>query len=161
MIMKKGTWKIYAAWILFAEAVGGLSAWVTRKGMDSYMATIQQPPLSPPEFLFPIVWGILFALMGAGAARVYLAPKSAERTTALTVFLVQLLFNFIWTVLFFNLQNFGFALVWLVLLWVLILQMLRAFYKVSKWAGWAQAPYLLWVTFAGYLNYGVWSLNRP
>lgn len=157
--MKHHTWKIYAAWILLAEAVGGLSGWLTRDGAKAYSESIIQPPLSPPALVFPIVWGILFALMGIGAARIYLAPPSRERTNSLRIFLLQLAFNFFWSILFFNLQAFGAALVWLLILWGLILWMIVAFRKVDPLAAWMQIPYLLWVTFAAYLNYGVWILN--
>ena len=156
----KQNWKTYGLWILLAEAVGGLSGFLTREGTKIYNATVEQPPLSPPSIVFPIVWGILLALMGIGAARVYLAPPSAIRTRGLRLFFVQLAFNFFWSILFFNLQNFGFALVWLLVLWVLILWMILAFYRVDKWAALLQIPYLLWVSFAAYLNYGVWMLNR-
>ena len=157
--MKKRTWKVYALWILFTEAVGALSGFLTRKGSQIYSETVVKPPLSPPAIVFPIVWGILIALMGIGAARIYLAPLSADRSKSLLLFLLQLAFNFFWSIIFFSLQAFGFALIWLVLLWVLIVCMVRAFWKVDKIAAWLQIPYLLWVTFAAYLNFGVWRLN--
>ena len=157
--MKKRTWKVYALWILFTEAVGALSGFLTRKGSQIYSETVVKPPLSPPAIVFPIVWGILFALMGIGAARIYLAPPSAARSKSLLLFLLQLAFNFFWSIIFFSLQAFGFALIWLLLLWVLIICMVRAFWKVDKIAAWLQIPYLLWVTFAAYLNFGVWRLN--
>ena len=153
-------WKTYAFWILLAEAVGALSGWLTREGTEIYQSTIVQPPLSPPPLVFPIVWSILFALMGIGAARIYLSPVSGRRTRALLVFLLQLAFNFFWSIIFFNLQAFGFALIWLIILWGLILWMILSFAKVDKTAALLQIPYLLWVTFALYLNAGVWWLNR-
>lgn len=159
--MKQRTWKLYAFWILLTEAVGALSGWLTRKGVRTYQETIVQPPLSPPGMVFPIVWGILFALMGVGAARIYASPPSAARSRSLRLFGVQLTFNFFWSILFFNLQLFGLALLWLIALWGLILWMIRAFRKVDPLAALLQIPYLLWVTFAGYLNAGVWFLNRP
>ena len=158
--MKKSTWKTYAFWIVLAEAVGALSGWLTRKGVKVYNATVQQPLLSTPSMVFPIIWGILFALMGIGAARIYLAPASNARSRSLLLFLVQLVFNFFWSIIFFNLQTFGFAFLWLIVLWVLILLMILSFRKVDKPAAWLQIPYLLWVTFAAYLNLGVWLLNR-
>lgn len=158
--MKKHNWKTYAFWILFTEAVGGLSGWLTRDSTELYRMTIAKPPLSPPGIVFPIVWGILFALMGVGAARIYLSPASAARSRGLLLFLVQLAVNFFWSIIFFNLQAFGFAFLWLLLLWVLILWMILSFRKVDKAAAWLQIPYLLWVTFAAYLNLGVWLLNR-
>lgn len=158
--MKKSVWKTYAFWILLAEAVGALSGWITREGTQIYNTTIERPPLSPPSIVFPIVWGLLFALMGIGAARIYLAPASAARSRSLLIFLIQLLFNFFWSIIFFNFQAFGFAFIWLILLWLLILWMILSFRQVDKLAAWLQVPYLLWVTFAAYLNFGVWILNR-
>ena len=152
--------KTYAIWILLSEAVGGLSGWLTRQGSKIYQSTVTQPPLSPPPWVFPVVWGILFALMGIGAARIALGPMSAQKTRALLLFFVQLIFNFFWSIIFFNLQAFGFALVWLLMLWVLILWMILTFAPIDKAAALLQIPYLLWVTFAAYLNYGVWTLNR-
>ena len=99
-----------AAFVLLTELVGGLSGFLTRKGSKVYQATIRKPPLSPPGVVFPIVWGILFALMGIGAARIWRAPPSQERTRSLRLFFTQLGFNFFWSIIFFNLQAFGFAL---------------------------------------------------
>lgn len=156
----KNNWKTYAVWILLAEGVGALSGWLTREGMKAYEQTVIQPPLSPPGWVFPIVWAVLYALMGIGAARVYLAPASNNRSRGLLLFLVQLVFNFLWSIVFFNLQAYGFALIWLLALWGLILWMILAFRRVDKPAAWLQIPYLLWVTFAVYLTFGVWLLNR-
>lgn len=158
--MKKSTWKTYVLWILAVEAVGALSGWLTRDGARLYNETIRQPPLSPPAIAFPIVWGILFLLMGIGAARIYLAPASQARSRSLLLFAVQLGFNFFWSIIFFNLQRFGLAFLWLVVLWGLILWMILSFRRVDPLAAWLQVPYLLWVTFAAYLNVGVWVLNR-
>ena len=96
--------------ILIAEGVGALSGWLTRDDAKTYSTDIVQPPLSPPATVFPIVWGILFALMGISAARVWRAPPSKARTKGLSLFGLQLAFNFFWSVLFFNLRAFGFAL---------------------------------------------------
>lgn len=158
--MKNRALKSYAFWILFSEAVGILSALLTRNEIRIFSATVQQPPLTPPGIVFPIVWTILFALMGIGAARVYLSEASADRTRSLLLFILQLLFNFFWSIIFFNLQSYGFALIWLMTLWLLILLMILSFSKVDKLAAWFQLPYLLWVSFALYLNFGVWLLNR-
>ena len=157
--MKKRNWKPYAFWIIFTEAVGGLSGWLTREGTELYRTTIIKPPFSPPGIVFPIVWSILFALMGLGAARIYLFPASNARSRALGIFLIQLVFNFFWSIIFFNLQNFGLALLWLVALWVLILWMIKSFHAIDPLSAWLQIPYLLWATFAAYLNFGVWRLN--
>ncbi len=147
-------------WILLSEAVGGLSGWLTREGTKRYTATAVKPPLSPPELVFPIVWGILFALMGISAARVSMTPPSRERSRGLNLFILQLAVNFCWSLIFFNIQAFGFAFFWLLLLWGLVLWMILTFRKVDPLAAWLQVPYLLWLTFAAYLNLGVWYLNR-
>lgn len=152
-------WKTYAFWVLLPEAVGALSGWLARDGMRLYKETLRKPPLSPPSIVFPIVWTILFALMGIGAARVYLSPPSSVRNRGLRLFLLQLAFNFFWTILFFNLQRYGLAFLWLLVLWLLILWMALTEAKTDRLAGELQVPYLLWVAFAGYLNLGVWLLN--
>lgn len=147
-------------WILLAEAVGALSGWLTREGTQIYAQTIVKPPLSPPGWIFPVVWAILYALMGIGAAKVYQAPASKTRSMGLNLFITQLVVNFFWSPIFFNLQDFGFSLLWLLLLWGLVLWMILAFRKVDPLAAKLQIPYLLWLTFAAYLNLGVWYLNR-
>ena len=156
----KGNWKTYTFWILLTEAVGALSGWFSRNGMEVYMETIQKPSLSPPGWLFPIVWTILYALLGLGAARIWLASASRERSLSLNLFIAQLVINFFWSLIFFNLQAFGFALLWLLLLWGLVLWMIFSFWKVDPLAAKLQIPYLLWLSFAAYLNYGVWMLNK-
>ncbi len=157
--MKK-TWKTYALWIGIAEAVGALAGILTRDGTRLYAVSVLKPPLSPPAVVFPIVWGILFALMGIGAARVSLTPDSALRSRGLRLFLLQLAFNFVWSFLFFSFEAYALAFVWLVILWVLILMMTLTFGRVDRSAALLQIPYLLWVAFAGYLNLGVWLLNK-
>lgn len=160
--MKKISWKTYGLAILLTEAVGALSGWLTREGAKAYGETVEKPPLSPPAIVFPIVWGILFALMGVGLARIYSSAADGfrtQRSKSLVLFFVQLFFNFFWSILFFNLQNFGFAFWWLVVLWGLIVWMILSFHKVDKWSAWLQIPYFLWVTFAAYLNASVWMLN--
>ena len=117
-----------------------------------------QPPLTPPMWLFPVVWSILFVLMGIASYLVVM--QKGEDTKALTLYAVQLIFNFFWSIWFFNLGWYLFAFLWLVALWILILATTVAFYRISKPAAWLMLPYLVWVAFAGYLNLGVWWLNR-
>ena len=159
MNMKGSKKWTYVIFIGIAEVVGALSGWLTKRGMDVVMA-LPKSSLTPPPWVFPVVWGILFALMGIGAARVWLAPDSVERNRGLWFFVYQLIFNFFWSILYFNMQWCGLALIWLGILWVLIALMTWNFYQVNKAAGLLQIPYLLWVAFAGYLNYVTWSLNR-
>ena len=157
--LNKSKIKPYAVSILLTLAVGGLSGFLTSMGMDSFDA-LTKPPLTPPSFLFPIVWTVLFILMGVGAARVFLTEPTAARNRALIVYVVQLAVNFLWSIIFFNLQAYGFAFFWLILLWVLILTMIYLFCKVDKPAALLKIPYAIWVTFAGYLNLMIWLLNR-
>lgn len=137
---------------------GGLSAWVTADSMKQF-ANLNQPPLSPPGWLFPIVWTILFTLMGISS---YLVNKtdSPYKSAALRVYGIQLGVNFFWPILFFRLQAFLGAFFWLLLLWVLIIVMIVLFHKVKPIAGYLQIPYFLWVTFAAYLNLAIYFLNR-
>ena len=158
--MKNKPWKNYVFWIVITEAVGFVSGLLTRQGTEIYKNTITKPPLSPPAIVFPIVWAILYALMGFCAARVSLTPPSKDRRCAIYFYIAQLAFNFFWSIIFFNLQAFLFAFFWLVALWILIFLTIRAFRKVDELAGNLMIPYLIWVSFAGYLNLGVWLLNR-
>ena len=157
MNWKKG--KPYLFGILFTEAVGGLSALLTGDSMELYNSAIVKPALSPPPIVFPIAWSILYALMGIGAVRVWLTPPSPERSRSLRLYLIQLAFNFLWSILFFRFQAFGLAFFWLAALWILIVRMTLSFYEQDRPAAWLQLPYLLWVLFAAYLNLGVWKLN--
>lgn len=152
-------WKPIILSILVAEAVGALSGFLTREGMKLFTDAVAQPPLSPPPLLFPIVWAILYALMGYGSARIWLSTPSPDRSRALNLYAIQLVVNFFWSLIFFNAQAFGFAFFWLLLLWGLVLLMILAFDKVDPLSAKLQVPYLIWLTFAAYLNLGVWYLN--
>lgn len=139
--------------------VGGLSALITRTGMDIF-ETINKPPLSPPGWIFPVVWTVLFILMGIASYLVLVSGKpQGEINRALTVYGIQLIFNFFWSIFFFNFSLYLFSFIWLVLLWLLILAAIVLFYRISKPAGYLMIPYLLWVTFAGYLNFQIYLLN--
>lgn len=156
-MMKRKFW-IYAISIGIAETVGGLAAWLTREGMDRY-EMLPKSALTPPGIVFFLVWAILYALMGISVTRIYLAEPSQQREKGLWLYVFQLIFNFFWNLFFFNMQAFGFSLLWLIGLWVLILLMILSFRKMDRLAAWLQLPYLLWVTFAIYLNFTVWQLN--
>ena len=154
--MQKPTIKSYTAWVLLTEAVGALSGWLSRNGIQAFSETAVQPPFSPPAIVFPIVWAALYGLMGISAARIAAAPN---RGKALNVFFTQLIVNFFWSPLFFSAQAYGFAFLWLLLLWVLVLIMIVRFCKIDRTAAVLQIPYLLWLTLAAVLNYAVWQLN--
>lgn len=147
-------------WIVLTEAVGALAGFLTRDGMELYKTQVVKPPLSPPAIVFPIVWGILYALMGIGIARVCLSARSEERADAIQVYLLQLAINFTWSIFFFNLRSYGGALAVLLILLGLIFWMIFRFRRVDRPAARLQIPYVIWVCFAAYLNAGVWLLNR-
>ena len=155
--MKKNRWQPYVGFIILSEAVGLLAGVLTRNAMPAYDALLN-PSLTPPDLAFPIAWGVLYLLMGIGAARIY-QTDAPGRKKAIAVFGVQLAVNFAWSLIFFNLQAFGFAFFWLLLLLALILWMIALFWKLDRPAALLQIPYLLWVSFAGYLNYAIWHLN--
>lgn len=160
MNMNKNNRKTYAFWIVLSEAVGILSGLLSRGAMQNFNEMVTQPPLSPPAVLFPIIWTILYALMGIGAARIRLTPPSPERNRGINLFIAQLIVNFFWSPIFFNAQAYGFAFLWLLLLWALVLWMILTWRRIDPLAAKLQIPYLIWLTFAAYLNFGVWLLNR-
>ena len=157
--MDKSKLKTYGLFILFTELVGLVAGLFTQMGMDAYKQ-VEKPALTPPDIVFPIVWTILYALMGISAARIWLSPPTKERNHGLIVWGAQLFFNFFWSLIFFNLEAYGFAFIWILILWALIIAMIYIFNKTDRLAAILQIPYLLWVTFAAYLNFMVWMLNR-
>ena len=153
--------KPYIISVAVALAVGGLSAAVTSGSMNVY-SKINRPPLSPPSILFPIVWTILFTLMGISAALVwhFRFSKPDDARNAFTVYGINLAVNFIWSIIFFNMQAYLFAFIWILLLIAVIAAMIILFRRVSPLAAYLQIPYLLWVAFAAYLNLAIYILNR-
>ena len=151
----KPNWKQYALWIGLTEAVGAVSALLSRDGMKLYESTVVQPPLAPPMWLFPVVWTILYALMGISAARINVRPISAINACGQKLFFTQLIFNFFWSIIYFNLGAYWAAFCWLLILWILVLAMVLCYSEEDRTAAWLQLSYLLWLTFAGYLNFWV------
>lgn len=152
-------WKPLIICFVIPLAVGGLSALLTRDSMEAFQR-LNQPPLSPPGWLFPVVWTILFLLMGIASYLVFTSKESRDAVnTALLVYGIQLVVNFFWSIFFFNFGAYLFSFFWLILLWVLILAVLLLFGRISKAAGYLMLPYLLWVSFAGYLNLAIYLIN--
>jgi tryptophan-rich sensory protein len=150
----------YVIAIAIPLGVGLIAAYLTMGNMDIYSA-IKTPPLSPPALLFPIVWTILYILMGVSSAMVYNA-REVEPTCArrgLGYYAMSLIANFAWSIIFFNVRAFGIAFLWLLLLLYLIIRTILCYFKVSKVAAILQIPYSIWVAFAGYLNLGIVILN--
>jgi len=153
--------KTYIYSILIALGVGGLSALLTSGNMDIY-SEITRPPLSPPSIIFPLVWSVLFVLMGISAATIYCTKTSTirERNSALLTYGLSLFFNFFWSIIFFNFRWFFVAFIWILILLYLIIKTIIKYKKINSIAAFLQIPYLIWVGFATYLNLGIWWLNR-
>lgn len=157
--MNKTKIRTYSVSVLLTLAVGALSALLTSTGMERYKL-VEKPALTPPDIIFPIVWTVLYILMGIGISRVFMKSEGKIKSRNVLLYSLQLFFNFIWSVLFFVFQAYGFAFVWLVVLWLLIILMIISFCETDRLASILQIPYALWVAFAGYLNLMVWLLNR-
>ena len=165
---KLSTWgKIWRIALAIAVPLGGgfIISLFTRDVMIKFGA-FNQPPLSPPAILFPIAWTILYILMGLASYFIWKkghdSRKKSDKSlvrTALIIYAVQLVFNFAWTPLFFVLDLFWFAFAWLLVMWALVLALIIISHKISKPAFWMLLPYLLWCTFAAYLNCGIAILN--
>ena len=150
--------------IIIPLAVGMLSSFITKDAMMSFNA-MKKPPLAPPGILFPIVWSILYVLMGISSYIIYEFDAKnditlkTERSKWLLIYAIQLVFNFFWSIIFFKFSLYFPAFIWLLILWVLVLLLIVKSMKLNKIAGYLLVPYLLWMTFAAYLNIGVAILN--
>ncbi len=153
-------WKALRPSLAIPLATGGLSAFLTRDGMRRFNS-LAKPPLSPPQWLFPVAWTALYLMMGTACYLVWVSDASpARKERALTVYGLSLAANFLWPILFFTVQAWGAAFVLLLLLWVLVGIAALLFGAIAPRAGKLLLPYLAWLTFAAYLNLGVWLLNR-
>ena len=157
-------WRIALA---IAVPLGGgfIISLFTRDAMSKF-SSFNQPPLAPPAWLFPVAWTILYTLMGIASYLIWKKGRDANATadktaskTALIIYAVQLVFNFIWTPLFFSLGWYWFAFIWLMVMWVLIIVLTSQTRKISRFAFWMLIPYIIWCTFAAYLNCGIAILN--
>ena len=152
-------WKELIIAVAIPLLVGGLSALLTSGAMQSFNE-INKPPLSPPGWLFPVVWTLLYALMGIASHLIYTAKYSAGLAgNALLFYMLQLIFNFFWSIIFFNWEAYLLAFIWLLILLALIIVTTVKFYRISKAAAYLMIPYIIWVSFAGYLNLGIYLLN--
>lgn len=161
--MKKINWTSLLTNLALSVGTGALAALFTRGSMEQY-ELMYKPPLSPPGWLFPIVWTILYIAMGIAAYLVCETETSKSmssnyfqenKKTALITYYIQLFVNFTWSIIFFNLKYYWLAFAWILLLWYLIYLTIRRFYEINKTAGIILVPYLLWVTFATYLTLAI------
>ena len=147
---------IYIKSILLPVLIGALVGLITSGSMDYNM--LQKPPIAPPGAVFPIVWTILYVLMGISYGILKTNNQTDEETD--WIYYIQLAINALWSIIFFTFKWRLFAFVWIILLAVAVIAMIRKFYNKNKIAGLLQIPYILWVVFAAYLNFGFYILNR-
>lgn len=156
-----------AASVVVCLLAGTIGSLFTAPAIPGWYASLIKPEIAPPDWLFAPVWTGLFILMGISAwlvwqkldARRVDRKRKNEIKFALWIFAAQLALNILWSVIFFGLQNPGVAFVEIIILWLLILATILKFQKISRLAAWLLAPYIIWVTFAAYLNYFLWMLN--
>lgn len=150
--------KNYIISIVISIGIGQLSGFLTRDASKSFSNNFRQSALTPPDWVFPVVWVILFFLMGISAVLVFESQCEIKKY-ALTLYAVQLIFNFFWSLIFFLTDKFQVSFFWIILMDLMVFAMILMFYKCSKVAAYLQIPYLLWILFASYLNYIVLLLN--
>lgn len=152
---KKSFW----LWLFIPIVIGGISGLISKKGMDLYKLQAVKPPLNPPQILFPIVWTVLYLIMGYCIYKV-VSTESEHKNEALIAFWVQIVLNFLWSPVFFNFRAYKIASIILVALIVAVIIQIVTFCKVDKKAGLWQIPYLIWLMFALYLNIATDMLNQ-
>ncbi|MBP3348724.1 MAG: tryptophan-rich sensory protein [Clostridia bacterium] len=155
--MSKINVKRLAVSIAIPLAVGIIASFITKDQMEAF-SQLKQPPLSPPGWLFPIVWTVLYVLMGISSYIVY-QKQNTLLSDCQRLYILQLAANFIWTILFFNLKQYLFSFIWLILLIFLVARMAICFVTVDRKAAALQIPYVLWICFAAYLNIAIYYLN--
>ena len=142
-------------------ALGGLSGYATARGVSTWYPTLVKPSFNPPAWVFGPVWTVLYIMMGVAAFLVWRRGLDVDGVRiALTIFVVQLALNGIWSILFFGMQEPGWALAEIILLWIAIGTTILLFWRVAPAAGALLLPYLAWVSFATVLNASLWWLNR-
>lgn len=158
--MKTKEWGVLVGFVALAQVAGGIGAVFTTSEIGGWYATLARPELAPPNWVFGPVWTTLYFLMGVAAFLVW-RKGWGERGVkiALGVFLGQLVLNTLWSIIFFGLHSLGGAFVEIVFLWGAILATIITFARVSKLAAWLLVPYILWVSFAAYLNASFWAIN--
>lgn len=140
-------------------AVGLVSGFLTRGGVEEYSQNAVKPFFTPPDWVFPVAWTVLYILMGIASYIAETTDTTLSKRRAQIFYYAQLFFNFCWSFIFFNMKAYLFAFVWIVFLWVLIIATTLEFYKINKRAAYLMIPYIIWVTFAAVLNFSVYLLN--
>lgn len=138
---------------LIAGVIGGL---FTAESIPTWYAQLQKPAFNPPNWVFGPVWTTLYVLMGVSF---YLIWEKEKNKTPAVIFGVQLLFNVLWSILFFGLRSPFYAFIEIIALWMMIAATILAFHSIDKRASLLLVPYILWVSFAAFLNFSIWQLN--
>ena len=159
MIITKPNYKLLAICIAIPLWAGALSALATQNSMTTFQL-LNKPPLTPPGIVFPIVWTILYTLMGISYYLVLTSERTTlDKATAITAYGLQLFLNILWPIFFFRFDLYLFSFFVIIVLWLFIVHTIRLFYNISKSSAYLLIPYLIWVTFAAYLNLGFVILN--
>ena len=153
-------WVALVLFLAACFAVAGVAGWLTRAAVLTWYPTIAKPSWNPPNAAFAPVWTTLYILMAIAGWLVWLQPPGPARSRALLIFFVQLALNFAWSPLFFRFHQIGAAAAEIVLLWCAIGAFILFAWNVSRAAAWLFLPYLAWVSFAAFLNWTIWTLNR-
>ena len=150
--------KTLIAFIALTFAVGLLAGFLIMDYTDNYLL-LEKPPVAPPKWLFPVAWNTLYLLISVAGALAYDAVDYSEKRAVLLLYGLQLLLNFLWPVFFFRVGHIMLAFYDLIALWVVILVNIIFYARVNKYSSYLFIPYILWVSFAAYLNYGIYILN--
>ncbi len=140
--------------------IGGISGFITSNEIGTWFASLNKPTFNPPNYLFGPVWTFLYIIMGISLYIIWESPKSKERKKALTVFGLQLFFNFWWSILFFSFHLLFVSIIDILILWLCIIYMIKLFKEIKPIASYLNIPYIVWVSFASVLNISIWWLNK-
>lgn len=147
--------------ILIPLLGGFIVSYINRNAMSVYNTTVKKPFFTPPSIVFIIVWTILYILMGIAAYRIYIKNKeNNDDNGAYFFYLVQLILNFMWSFIFFTFRLYGLSFIWIIILFIFVVITFIKFIKIDKIAGFLLVPYMLWLVFAGILNFFVWVFNE-
>jgi tryptophan-rich sensory protein len=145
--------------VLFTVGIGSLGGIFTISEIPGWYAGLQKPSFNPPNWLFGPVWSMLYLLMGISFYLIWKQPVSTVRNVGLTLFVIQFILNFFWSIIFFNQHLIAAAFLEMVFMWIFILLTIIWFAKLSPTAAWLLVPYLCWVSFATVLTAAIWKLN--
>lgn len=155
--MMKINWKKLIIITIITFIVGSLFSWFTMNNMDTFKEL--EKPINVPGFLFPIVWSILYLLMSISFYRVLQSDDENKKPQVIS-YIVQLIINSLWSLIFFGFEAYLLAFIWIIILLISVIIMIINFYKIDKKAAYLNIPYVLWIIFAAYLNIGIYLLNR-